>query len=74
MPLTGPETFRHFRDRCLRSAKAAGTEDDRVTFLHLAEGWEQAAQQLEDSAERIAESRNMLDSPQTDGRSNQQGS
>jgi hypothetical protein len=61
MPLTGPETFRQYRDKCLWWAKNAVTEEDRMTLLRMADGWEQAAQQLEDSAERIAASRKMLD-------------
>jgi hypothetical protein len=62
MPLTGPETFRGYRDKCLRWAKAAGTEEERIRLFHMAEGWEQAAQQLQESAECIVQSRNMLGS------------
>jgi hypothetical protein len=67
MSFNAPERFRGYRDsgyrdKCLRWAKAAGTEEDRITLLHTAEGWEQAAQQIEDSVERIAVSRKLLNS------------
>jgi hypothetical protein len=59
MLLTGPEKFRSFRDRCLVWARTARAEDERM-FLDMAKGWEAAARQLEQSAERIADSRDML--------------
>jgi hypothetical protein len=59
MPLTAPEKFRLFRDRCLRWAKTATAEDEHM-FLDMADSWEMAARQLEQSVESIAQSREMV--------------
>ena len=59
---SGPQKFRDFRDLCLLWAKLA-PEEHRRTFLDMAKSWDQCAEQLQASEERIAESRKILRSP-----------
>jgi hypothetical protein len=59
--MTSAQKFRGYMQNCLRWAATAQTDGDRHMLLQMAQTWEQAAQQIEQSVGLIAESRALLD-------------
>jgi hypothetical protein len=52
--------YREFMEQCVRWAKAARTEQERATYLQLAQTWYEAARRIEENLGRIGESTDLI--------------